>query len=528
MRSRLTPTQTSKRSQQAQRSPQLPVRYPKAPAGLLTLQSLVGNQAVLQRLPTHQNSSTSTNQLSAPSPTRSAPVPSVVHEVLKSSGHPLEPNIRQGLESRLGQDLSQVRVHTNEQASQSAEAVSARAFTVGRNIVFGVGQYTPHTRAGQQLLTHELTHVLQQRSLSPSTPPDRFDPSGSAAHEREADRVAQQVTDQETDRDTGNQVSLLAMGNSPLTQPTLQRAGFFESIARFFGGGTFPESELKNYLSFLTTQKHIEDHYDSDNKAREVVKRWKRRDPAFQILTVPIRILLIQEMISGYLSGDDQQGILDLLSESIPSELQTILAAIGINALKARFDGDRRRQLNQLLDQQEIEELSLYSGEWTLAGVQQILHRHGDEQIIQTILNQSLKIIRFETAFDRWQYDDGRIEEVELTGLNGNRRANEVRIRKSLSNEEAASTIFHEVSHYTSSQPDRLEQEIEVRVIEEEFRIRHGLVPSAPNYRRPDGTVNEPAIRAEIMGSPHYNPTGRHRLGRRYEGETEIVGWSLP
>lgn len=524
MRSRLTPTTSSKQqARQAQRSPQLPVRYPKTSAGLLTLQSLVGNQAVLQRLQTSQTNSVSSSRPSGDNQERSAPVPSIVHEVLRSSGHPLETDVRQGLESRLGEGFSQVRVHTNEKANQSAEAVSARAFTVGRNIVFGAGQYAPHTRVGKQLLTHELTHVLQQRSLPQSTPPTRFDPSGNDIHEQEADRVSQVTA-------SGEAGNLLSRENclSPLTQPSLQRAGFIESIARFFGGGTFSENELKNYLSSLTTKKQIEDHYDSDNKAREVVKRWKRGDPAFQILTVPIRILLIREMASGYLSGDDQQGILDLLSESIPSELKTILANINVNDLKPRFDGDRRKQFDQLLEQQDIDSLSLFSGEWTLAGVQAILHRHGDERIIQTIRDRGIKIIRFETAFDKWRYDDGRVEEVELKGLQGNREGNKVRIRKSLSNEAAAPTLFHEVSHYTSTQSDYLEQEIEVRVIEEEFRIRHGLPPSEPDYRKPDSTVNEPAIRRDITGSPHYNPTGRRRIGRRYVGETEIVGWSLP
>jgi hypothetical protein len=525
MRSRLTPTTSSKQqSRQAQRSPQLPVRYPKASAGLLTLQSLVGNQAVLQRLQTSQTNSASSSRPSGDSQERSAPVPSIVHEVLKSSGHPLEPDVRQGLESRLGKDFSQVRVHTNEKANQSAEAVSARAFTVGRNIVFGAGQYAPHTRIGKQLLTHELTHVLQQRSLPQSTSPTRFDPSGNDIHEQEADRVSQVTASGEA---KGNLV-LRENCLSPLTQPSLQRAGFIESIARFFGGGTFSENELKNYLSSLTTKKQIEDHYDSDNKAREVIKRWKRGDLAFQILTVPIRILLIREMASGYLSGDDQQGILDLLSESIPSELKTILANISVNDLKPRFDGDRRKQFDQLLEQQDIDSLSLFSGEWTLAGVQAILHRHGDEHIIQTIRDRGIKIIRFETAFDKWRYDDGRVEENELTGLRGNTAGIEIRIRKSLSNEEAASTLFHEVSHFTSTQPDYLEQEIEVRVETEEFQIRHGLPPSGRDYRKPDGTVNEAAIRREITSSPHYNPTGRRRIGRRYVGETEVVGWSLP
>ena len=61
-----------------------------------------------------------------------------------------------------GFDFSQVRIHTDTRAAESARAVNAAAYTVGRDIVFGEGQYQPHTAHGQRLLAHELTHVAQQ------------------------------------------------------------------------------------------------------------------------------------------------------------------------------------------------------------------------------------------------------------------------------------------------------------------------------------------------------------------------------
>jgi hypothetical protein len=67
-----------------------------------------------------------------------------------------------------GADLSGVRVHTDERAGESARAVNALAYTVGNNIVFGSGQYSPHTLSGKRLLAHELTHVMQQ-SRAPET-----------------------------------------------------------------------------------------------------------------------------------------------------------------------------------------------------------------------------------------------------------------------------------------------------------------------------------------------------------------------
>ena len=67
-------------------------------------------------------------------------VPPIVHEVLRSPGQPLDPNARAFLEPRFGHDFSQVRVHTNAKAGESARAVNALAYTVGHNVVFGEGR----------------------------------------------------------------------------------------------------------------------------------------------------------------------------------------------------------------------------------------------------------------------------------------------------------------------------------------------------------------------------------------------------
>ncbi len=150
-------------------------------------------------------------------------VPSIVHEVLRSNGQPLDEATRQFMEPRFGHnfsrvpaqssaprlfpsrltvapaddhfeqqantlanavmltpraektrdarqafDFSHVRIHTGPQASASAAAVNARAYTVGSDIVFGAGQYAPHTLEGRSILAHELTHVVQQ-SASPTS-----------------------------------------------------------------------------------------------------------------------------------------------------------------------------------------------------------------------------------------------------------------------------------------------------------------------------------------------------------------------
>ncbi len=82
---------------------------------------------------------------------------------LIGSGEPLAESTRTFFEPRFGYDLSQVRVHTDANAAESARAMNARAFTTGRDVVFGAGQYSPGTQEGQKLLAHELTHVVQQK-----------------------------------------------------------------------------------------------------------------------------------------------------------------------------------------------------------------------------------------------------------------------------------------------------------------------------------------------------------------------------
>ena len=89
-------------------------------------------------------------------------VPSIVHEVLSSSGKQLDQATRNYFEPRFGHDFSRVRVHVDQKAAQSAQAVNASAYTVGQNVVFSRGQFAPGSHDGNRLLAHELTHVVQQ------------------------------------------------------------------------------------------------------------------------------------------------------------------------------------------------------------------------------------------------------------------------------------------------------------------------------------------------------------------------------
>ena len=119
---------------------------------------------------------------------RHSGVPPIVHEVLRSPGQPLDANTRAFMEPRFGHDFSTVRVHTDSKAAESARAVDAAAYTVGRNVVLGKGQNTAGTETARRLLAHELTHVVQQNSAPMTIPLVLADPQGP--YEREADAAA--------------------------------------------------------------------------------------------------------------------------------------------------------------------------------------------------------------------------------------------------------------------------------------------------------------------------------------------------
>lgn len=121
---------------------------------------------------------------------------SPVHDVIGSGGSPMEPALRADMESRLGHDFGDVRIHHDAAAHNSAKSVNAQAYTVGSDIVFQQGKYEPESQAGQHMLAHELTHVVQQRNgpvdgtdagggVKVSNPSDRFEREAVA----NADRV---------------------------------------------------------------------------------------------------------------------------------------------------------------------------------------------------------------------------------------------------------------------------------------------------------------------------------------------------
>lgn len=181
-------------------------------ASLLHLQRTVGNAGVVQLLANDE-----------------AADGSPVHDVIgKGVGTPLDASTRSDMEGRFGQSFSDVRVHTDSQASRSAESVGANAYTVGSDIVFRSGQFDTASATGQRTLAHELTHVVQQRSgpvdgsdapggIRLSDPSDRFEQAA------EATASAVMSGSAPSSAETADATAQPELAEDAAVQPTLQR-----------------------------------------------------------------------------------------------------------------------------------------------------------------------------------------------------------------------------------------------------------------------------------------------------------------
>jgi uncharacterized protein DUF4157 len=108
--------------------------------------------------------------------------PDSVERAIAQAGRPLDHPVRRDMEQRFGRDFSQVRVHTGQDAAQSADDVRASAYTIGQNVVFGAGRFAPATTDGRRLLAHELAHVVQQSDPRPARHAHASRGAGGSAH----------------------------------------------------------------------------------------------------------------------------------------------------------------------------------------------------------------------------------------------------------------------------------------------------------------------------------------------------------
>jgi hypothetical protein len=115
-------------------------------------------------------------------------------------GSALPSDVRKSMESKLGADLSGVRVHTGADSAKAATGYGARAFTVGQDIHFNSGQFSPGTKEGDRLLAHELTHVVQGQKSGVARKAEQGEEKGGAPEVSKPEEPAEQEADLMGDR----------------------------------------------------------------------------------------------------------------------------------------------------------------------------------------------------------------------------------------------------------------------------------------------------------------------------------------
>ncbi|MFJ9686550.1 DUF4157 domain-containing protein [Streptomyces bacillaris] len=283
---------------------------PVVRAGLAGLQATAGNAAVLQMLrragqvagERHQDAEQQHGQQPA-QVQRSA-----VHEVLRGPGRPLDESTRTDMESRLGADFSDVRIHHGAAARSSAAEVGARAYTSGSDIVIGEGGADRHT------LAHELVHVIQQRrgpvagtddgaGLRVSDPADRF--------EREAEATAQRVM-------AGRAAGVHDPGPGPAARTGAGEPAAVQRIVRITPGmylrgvdatdQTLTAPQLQRYLA-LAVQDEVSRAQNADTGGtyaadlREITRRL--RPAALDVPEALRRTVALVEAVNACLEGQE-------------------------------------------------------------------------------------------------------------------------------------------------------------------------------------------------------------------------------
>ncbi|MCP4329277.1 MAG: DUF4157 domain-containing protein [Alphaproteobacteria bacterium] len=220
-------------------------------------------------------------------PRGEADAPPVVHEALTASGQALDPATRHSMETETGHRFSDVRIHTDATAARSARAIDALAYTAGKDIVFGTGQYRPQAPDGKWLLAHELGHVAQQRGA----------PAVVARKKR------------------------TAAGPEP----------------------KYDDETLDDYLSVLLEADEIEGDLDSDNKARALIRKGLHKE-----WPPSLWVLLIKEMLAGAVLNADERAILELLETASADDREKIAESVGYSELHKKIHGKERDRLYAL------------------------------------------------------------------------------------------------------------------------------------------------------------------------------------
>ena len=384
-----------------------------------------------------------------------------VDDALSTSGRPLDAPLRRSMESRFGYDFSGVRVHDDARSAATAASIDAAAFTVGEDVVFASGRFEPSSPDGRRLLAHELAHVVQQRL------------DGAAEH------------------------------------GPVQRVGAGEFLSRVFGEGTFSEEELTAYLEARDSGE-IEDNYDSDNKARAIVREW-RKGGSNWVLTAKRKSVLIREMLSGAVYDDDEQMILELLVRSFNAELSYIFTVgrVSPKEIDSALDGTEHDRLTAFFEQRFVggseavlkgdvrpqgdaaplgDDIERALGAGVAPDLPEAVHEWSPLCLLGIFCTiapeiitglRDVRVVKF-TAMDvdRWRYD-GKEWTKEVDHPDGFERndgsTRTVGLQRRRDCGDVAATLKHETVHTGQKEGTRYEREVEAYTEGERFAISYGF-----------------------------------------------------
>ena len=152
---------------------------------LTSLQRRVGNRAVQRML--------AQRRAAGPTELDDETISRINRE--RSGGQPLDRSAGERMTNATGQDFSQVKVHTSPESDALNQELGAKAFTTGADVFFSEGAYQPNNSGGQELIAHELTHVVQQSTGAASSTGSGMTVNAPGdVFEQEAERVSQAVT----------------------------------------------------------------------------------------------------------------------------------------------------------------------------------------------------------------------------------------------------------------------------------------------------------------------------------------------
>jgi hypothetical protein len=179
-----------------------------------------------------------------------------------------------------------------------------------------------------------------------------------------------------------------------------------------------------------------------------------------------------------------------------------------------------------------------WTGKWTVDEVKKILNKD-DPGLLQALCANHVNMRMVDDVIDRWKNNTTGAERDNALGDNFHANTDKdthpvtIRLNSHMTNQEAAANLFHELQHLIRPAPrnreESIQQEIDVRVATEEFRIRNGMGPTdgQDEYRK-DGRPDRVWISQAVRASSHYNPTTETAVRRTYVRERPSTGWCPP